>query len=368
MHLSHRWILFGFVVLFSCSRSLTTVSTSVPEKICHSGILTPDDAAITITGAFFLEKSPQRVVMNRFTEEVLNNDSTFMNPEKARTQAGVCIFLRTNSRKITFHFERRDSSLHRYSLLGVFRNGKLFKKVAVTADNAPDSVAVVNPDPGGELSEWEVVLPGFYGLNFTGITVDKGSRYEKTAPPRTVYVAIGNSITHGTGQAASYQSYPYILARKKKWTLYNLAVGGSRTSWPVATLLKGKKVDVITVLWGYNDWNAGFTKEQERTYYRRLVEELLKAQPEAKIYCITPTFTYRTKPKSGELSLDDLRAVQTEVVGAFRKKGFDNLRLIRGESITDSTYLKPKGSRDVVHFTVEGAAKFAGQLERLVRE
>ena len=366
-------IALAILTLTACSKSKTTLSVKQTVSIMAvspTGRILPNDSLITITGAFYLKKSPTRVVLNRFTEAVLKNDSTFIRPEKARTQSGVCIYLATNSSKITFNFEKRDSSWYRYSTYGIFRNGKLIHEVAISPEHPVYSVSAVKPDSLGAkaMVTWMVALPHFYGLNFTGITVDSGSTYAKVIPPAKVYVAIGNSITHGTGQKGSYQTYPFLLAQKKHWTLYNLAVGGSRTSWPVATLLRGKKADVITILWGYNDWNAGFTLDQERTYYRRLVEELLRAQPKAQIYCITPTFTYRTAPKRGDLSLDDLRNVQARVVQSFQNKGFDNLHLLHGEAITDSTYLSPKGSKDIVHFTVEGAAKFADQLAGVIKD
>ena len=367
------WFVVAVFVWAACAGLKTPLATqNVPSqpqvKISQNGLLPADDPDITITGAFFLKKSAQRVILNRFTETVLHNDSTFLLPEKARTQSGVCIFLATDSKTVTFKFEKRDSSWYRSSKFAVFADGRLLAEVPVRANTPVDSFTVTRPDSlKTDLTVWQVSLPHFYGLNFSGLRIEKGSRYCKVEPPQKVYVAIGNSITHGTGQQGTHQTYPFLLARIKNWSLYNLAVGGSRTSWPVATLLRGQKVEVITVLWGYNDWNAGFTLEQEKTYYRRLVQELLKAQPKARIYCITPTFTYRTQPKKGSLTLDQIREAQAEVVKSLQQNGFENLFLIRGEQITDGSFLKPQGEKDVVHFTVQGAAKFAQELAQILQ-
>jgi lysophospholipase L1-like esterase len=180
-------------------------------------------------------------------------------------------------------------------------------------------------------------------------------------------VAIGNSITQGTGQQASYQTYPFILAQKKGWTLYNLAVGGSKISWPVARLLQGKKVDVITILWGYNDWNAGFLPDKQiKNNYTKLLKGLLKAQPQARIYCILPTYTNRTTAKKGTATIDGIRQAEAAVVKSFQKKGYHNLFVVDGSKISDSNFLKPKGSKDVVHFTPEGAKKFATALYKMM--
>ncbi len=369
----HIFLLLGGMVLFSCLQSFAPLTTHKPNsalqevRLTSDGRIAPNDPLVTISGAFFLQKTAQRVIINRFTEAVLANDSTFMNPLKARTQSGVSIALQTTSPWVTFYFEKRDSSVYRTGLFAVYRNDVLVNEVKITPKTPVDSLTVFSEDTSTtQWTSWQVVLPPFFGLNFKGMRVRKGSKYKKVFLPQKVYVAIGNSITHGTGQRGSHQTYPFLLARKKGWKVYNLAVSGSRTSWPVATLLRGQQVDVVTVLWGYNDWNAGFTLEQESTYYRRLVEELLKAQPQAHIYCITPTFTYRTTPKRGNLKLDDLRNVQAQVVAEFQKKGFKNLFLIHGEQISGPQNLKPKGEKDVVHFTIEGAARFTDSLAKAI--
>ncbi len=359
------------LLTFSCRKAPISGGRDVThqkEVVSSTGLISPDDKAVTVTGAFFAEKKGDKIVLNRFTDEILKNDSTFFRPANAATQTGVCISIATNSPEITFRFEKRDDAAHRHSSFGIMKNDLLFKEVKISPDDPFDGITITNPD-GRTFTDWAVILPPYYGVHFTGIETEPGSKYAKTATghEKTVYVAIGNSITHGTGQSAGYQTYPFILAEKKGWTLYNLAVGGSKTSWPVATLLNGKKVDVITILWGYNDWNAGFTVEQEQKYYGRLVEELLKAQPSAKIYCITPTFTNATHPKRGSLSLDDIRAAQARVAESFRARGHENLTIIHGEDITDRGNLKPTGSKDKVHFTIEGAAKFAERLAEIIR-
>jgi len=173
-----------------------------------------------------------------------------------------------------------------------------------------------------------------------------------------VYVAIGNSITHGTGQKAGYETYPFIVSQKKGWDLYNVAVGGSKISWPVAKMLSDKHIDVITILWGYNDWNAGFTPKGEIIpRYSKLLKILAKDHPDAKIYCILPTATKATAPKRGNLTLDDIRNAEKQAAESLIKKGFSNIKIINGKEISDKSLLNDK-----VHFTVEGAKQFAENL------
>ncbi len=322
----------------------------------------PNDGKITISGAFFLEKRSDIVILNRFDVKTLKAKDTYMNPQKANAQSGVSIAFSTNSKTITFHFTKREDTKNRAGTFGVFKNGKLIREIKTSKDKPADAVTIINPD-GATWANWKLVLPPFYGLNFTGIDLDKNCEYRKTTnTPNKVYVAIGNSITQGTGQKGSYQSYPFLLAQKKNWQLYNLGVGGSKISWPVADMISKKNIDVITILWGYNDWNAGFKADGIiKTNYTKLLEKLLKEHPKTKIYCILPTATKRTSPKKGDEKLEHIRQTQEDIVKSFQQKGYNNLFLINGQALTDISYL-----RDLVHFNIEGAAKFAAKLDKAI--
>ncbi len=344
------------------------VFSAFAGKAQEKQLIKPNDPALSITGAWFLQKTPDSVVLNRFTPEMLKNQHTYMNPKNAWCQSGVVVSVKTDSPEVVFLFDKRAGAKHRGGSFGIFKDGKFFKAVKVSPKKPLLPLAVKNPE-GKKLTLWQITPPPYFGVNFKGIEIDKGSRCKKVKTgSRPVYVAIGNSITQGTGQQATYQTYPFILAEKKGWTLYNLAVGGSKISWPVARLLKGKKVDVITILWGYNDWNAGFLPDKQiKDNYTKLLQGLLKAQPQANIYCILPTYTNRTAPKKGSATLDEIRKAEAGVVKQFQQKGYHNLFLVDGSKITDATFLRPKGSKDVVHFTPAGAKKFAEALAGIVK-
>ncbi len=337
-------------------------------KAQEKQLIKPNDPALSITGAWFLQKTRDSVVLNRFTPEMLKDRHTYMNPKNAWCQSGIVVSVKTDSPDVVFLFDKRTDAKHRGGSFGIYKDGRFFKAVKVSPKKPLPPIAVKNPE-GEKLTLWQITPPPYFGVNFKGIEIDKGSRYKKgISGSRPVYAAIGNSITQGTGQQATYQTYPFILAEKKGWTLYNLAVGGSKISWPVARLLKGKKVDVITILWGYNDWNAGFLPDKQiKNNYTKLLQGLLKEQPKANIYCILPTYTNRTAPKKGSVTLDEIRKAEAGVVKQFRQKGHHNLFLVDGSKITDASFLKPKGSKDVVHFTPAGANKFANALAGIVK-
>ncbi|NQU55160.1 MAG: hypothetical protein HQ522_21795 [Bacteroidetes bacterium] len=319
--------------------------------------IAPNNNQITYKGALFVEKSEKKVILNRHTKSFLEHPQTFLNAEKANTQSGVSICFSSNSSEIKVFFEERDDSQTRQKVFGIFKNGKFYQHANGFDFSFP------NPD-GDKLTEWEIVLPAFTGINFTGLEIDKSADLKSVkCEKKPIYAAIGNSITHGVGQnGAAYLTYPFLLARQKNWKLYNLAVGGSKISWPVANLLKNIEVDVITILWGFNDWNSTFTIENEiRPYYKRLLVELRKVQPNAKIYCILPTTSKNTVPKNGTDTLDDIRNAERNIISNLQSGGDKNLFIINGEELTTINDLN-----DVVHLSVDGAANFAKQLTKLI--
>ena len=340
------------VILLSLFLQITIASAGEDVKFIY-----PNNDKIYISGAFFLLKSKECVVINRFNTTFLEMKETLMNAKKANTQTGVSVSFSTNSQNMKVIFKERQDAEHRQKVFGIFKNGEFFTEI--------NSLELEFENLEGQVkTEWEVVLPSFYGLDFGGIEIDTNADlYKTTRVKRPVYVAIGNSITHGVGQnGAGFLTYPFLLAKQKDWQLYNLAVGGSKISWSVAQLLKNREVNIITILWGYNDWNGGFTTENDiRPNYIKLLEELRKVQPTAKIYCILPTVSKRKTPKTGKQSLEEVRLCQLDCVTCLQREGDDNLFIIKGADITTE-----KDLNDDVHLSVSGAANFAQNLGEII--
>ena len=331
-------------------------------------VITPDDDRITAGGAFFITKNADKLVINRHLPEIIDMPETEAHPRNAFAQSGVSVSFATNSKHIKVLMEPRKETSLRYAIFGIYKNGEQVQQIKVLPKNTDTFDGISFENPEGDEAEWKVLFPTYFGVDVKGIEIDEGSKFNAVKPDnRPVYVAIGNSITQGTGQAASFQTYPYILAEKKGWQLYNIAVGGSKISWPFALELKGKKIDVITILWGFNDWNKGYTPKGEiKPRYTKLVKMLADDHPEAKIYCITPTFTNATDPKNGSVTLDAIRKAEKQAVEKLKKKGYKNLYVINGPDISGPENLKPAESKDKVHFTVEGAAMFAESLSKVL--
>jgi lysophospholipase L1-like esterase len=220
-------------------------------------------------------------------------------------------------------------------------------------------------NPGSDPVNWEVSLPSFAGVELTMLEIDKAQGLLDPGPgPRRTYAALGDSITHGTGQgSASHLSWPFLLSRKLGFELYNLAVGGSGVSIAAAQALAGlDRIDVVTILFGYNDWNGeGDSVEAFASQYRQMLSEVRAVQPGAEVFCISPLVTRREQSKSTGLPIDAFRGAVQELAlewGSFDPK----VHFIDGEAISSFENLQPAGSKDVVHLTVEGAAMLADSL------
>lgn len=318
---------------------------------CPSGIISPDNPAITFDGIWFHEISPDRVILNRFTREVLDHPETYASEYNANTQTGVVVRFSTASPSVKFLVENRTDSKLAIRNFGVYLNGEwfdyfTFKDFTInTGFTAPGTV--------------EVVMPALWGYDFLGLELTEGFGLVPNQPSdRPVYVAVGDSITHGNGQA-TYQTYPFHLARQKGWELVNLAVGGSGTSHPFGELFEGQKVDIVSVLWGFNDWNMKNNKAQMITDYNLFLDKLRLHQPEAVVYIILPIHTDVTTPgtDNGE-TIQDVRDALVEMVTSRQDP---NLFYINGNDYTDSNSLK-----DGIHLSVEGAAAFAGSLNTVM--
>jgi lysophospholipase L1-like esterase len=332
----------------------------------------PGDKRIYISGAHYLKIAGKTAVLQRHSDSVLalpQRQSRF-NSGKARTTTGITISFISRSRIIRAFF-RKMPGIQRFGKFSVRQNGEITGVQPLFADG--DSlfslnIASVNP---GLAVDYEITLPVMNNLVFTELETDTAELEIFPFRDKEIYVAYGNSITHGTGQAGTFETYPYQLARKFGWELYNVAVGGAQTSIAIAEMLRDdfEVIDYMTVLVGYNDWNAGGIDTVE---YQNRVDNLLSTvrqkHPETKIFCITQTYTRRDTSKNSDVPVEDIRKALANLVKSRIRSGDMNLFLINGDKITSEANLKdPSVSSDPVHFSIQGAALFADSLERKIR-
>jgi lysophospholipase L1-like esterase len=327
--------------------------TQVPLN--HSGL--------KYDGVLYPQISSNEVIFNRHAPLTYDNTESGIYGTWIRqwvnTQTGIRIRFKTSSAQIALHFTSRADGGHVVANptngFTVLVDGVILQSFSVL------DFTINSPAAGSHV--YEVVLPNLWAVNFTGMEISDGATLEDPgALNKPVYVAIGNSITHGTGQyCASSKTYPYLLAQSMGWDLYNLAVAGAGLGWAASLNLKNIQADHISIKIGFNDWKynaANFVSRQNE--YAKLIDSVRKFQPNAHIYCITPIVTTETTGAS-DYTLDQFRNMVLNTINTRRQAGDLKLHVFKGDSLTQTNMLD-----DGVHFNEYGANLFASRLASLV--
>jgi peptidoglycan/xylan/chitin deacetylase (PgdA/CDA1 family)/lysophospholipase L1-like esterase len=321
------------------------------------------DEKINFHGCNYISKENGVVSFQRHSEQILTLQTTKskFSSKKARTTTGVVASFKTSSPTAKLSFRYNTKGDNRGAIFGIFQDGKLTNSASFKKTDGPELTINIKAKNRGEETLYEVAFPNWANVDFMGIELEDGHELlSNPNPQKKIYVAYGNSITHGTGQSATHQTYPFILSRNMNWELYNVAVGGGKTSIPMAEMLRDDfgKIDYMTILIGYNDYNGeGIDTKEYRKRYDNFLSIIREKHKNTKIFCISPTYTTNhTSTKSG-IPISDFRKVVSNLVEKYSDKGDENIYLIEGEKISSE-----KNLRDPVHFSVEGASDFAKQL------
>jgi lysophospholipase L1-like esterase len=326
--------------------------------------IAPTDPGIVVIGAHYATPCAEGLELLRFSPETyaIPFFKLKANATRARTTSGVRLRFRTDAARAVLTFVVRAGDEDRGAQFGIYRDGVWVKEMSAPKGESPRLVELVNPEPGQPVT-FDVVLPSWSNPIFSSLDISSDAKLLPPPPSdRKIYVALGDSISHGTGQrSASFQTWPFLLSQKIDYDFYNLAVGGAQISLPIGELLKDwPRVDLVTILIGYNDWNSGVTEADFKTNLDALVGTVRQSHPEARIVCIRPLFTRSTAPKHGDVTLDALRDAVTAVVANRVDTGDKNLFVLNGDAFTSEANLST--SSDPVHLSIPGAAKFADEL------
>ena len=176
---------------------------------------------------------------------------------------GACISFRTDAAEIEAVFNYSDLHLSTsarnavgvYSVDGVFKKEWSFRTRQQGVSRQPETV-VVHLSNGGVAGfhVYELYLPYGDSVDFAGLKVNAGAKFEPITAKKPLYVAYGDSITHGFTSSGVDKSYPFLIGQKKGWSVINLGLGGRASTPSDGALIASLKPDVITVLMGANDW------------------------------------------------------------------------------------------------------------------
>lgn len=348
--------------LFGCS-------ALAEERLVARKTVSMTDSSILVSGANYVERTEAKITFSRFNEDILAlpSSKTAFNATKARTTTGVSISFETNSPNVELTFVK-EAGINRGADFGIFKNGSFYEEKHFSAKECEDTLRL---QLNGSLEDnhWRVTLPSLCNVALVGLALDDAySLSSSKIDSKPVYIALGNSITHGVGQkSATYLTYPFLLSEALGFELYNLAVGGAKVSQALAEMLSEMpQAHLITLLIGYNDMHSNNKSiDQFRSDYRHFLKSLRQHQPNADVYCISMTYTRSLGNETTGIVPDDYRQVVKEVAEEWQKKD-DKFYFVAGDKLTSEKNLKADQISDKVHFGIEGAAMFAKALELII--
>lgn len=345
-------------VNFSQPQVLTVIAedkSTVQYNVRVSNVqkLALNDSKIEVLGCLHTKRDSNQVFMSRF------NDLNLAEPrinymQNGQTQTGVIIRFTTNSNYIKLNFT--ETSGARWGTeYGVWANG-------VWQNMYTSHNFTIQKPVGKEIVTWEITPSLMNAVYLSSIEIENGVTISENPQVKQLrYFAIGNSITQGVGQGnAGYKSYPFLFGRDMGYETFNLGVGGSKVCWKVATELQNQQADLITVLWGYNDWYfVGDNADVYRENMKQLLAKIREFQPNAPLVCISLIGTENPTPTSG-VSIQQYRDVVTQLVNEYKNSGDKNIYLLDGATVNVELM-------DKVHPSVKGATDFAVILENFVK-
>ncbi len=354
---------------------LTVIFMSVSMFISAQTFNKPNDPGIKFTGAYFNKISDTAVIFRRHSYKFLaltDWNVSMASDDNAKTTTGVTIDFATDAERIDLHLKMLPgkNTWNLYATCYIDGDStRLLKQKRDDLTAAGDSSFMfsVAPRTAG-VHTYKFVLGTYNTVALEGVTLTGGSETlnDLTLPVKPSYVVYGNSITHGQGQDTGDQTYPWLLAKRMGWELYNIAVGGSKTSVPMAEMLRdevSRNIDYMTILIGYND--AVWLPEDTAYYHEKLtsfINTVRQGHPETIIFVLGQTYTLTTEDKNGNpVDFDDWRKVQKQVAESFQSAGDTKIHYINGETFTDYSSLNNPPD-DPVHLSEAGAYSFGNAL------
>lgn len=344
---------------FSKPQILTIIAedqTSVEYnlRVTNAQQLNLTDARIEILGCLHVNRDKENISMSRFNATNLSEPRiNYM--QNGQTQSGVIVRFTTNSNFVKIRFAE-VSGARWGTEYGVWADGVWHNKYSSHGFSLQKPI-------GKDAVTWEITPSLMNAVKLTKVEIENGKELlQSNISEKPQYFAIGNSITQGVGQGNSgYLSYPFLFGRKMDYETFNLGVGGSKVSWKIAAELENRKADLITVLWGYNDWYfVGESAENYRTNLLELINKIREFQPNTALICISLINTENETPASG-VKIAAYRDVVDQLVKNRIALGDKNIYLLDGSKINIELM-------DKVHPSVKGAADFALILEDFVRK
>lgn len=335
-----------------CSGGNTGVS---PISDCSFQAIDPTNQFIVYEGVVEKEISSEKATLFRFTKDYATSEvSGFYQQKRAAASSGIKIRFKTSSPKIKAYFQENlthgdDVFWHTFD---VFRNGTFL------FDDQGWEIEGENPTQ--EVVEWAITLPSYSMIEFLKLEIINGFELEPISKDKPVYIAIGNSITHGMGidSFSTRKTYPHVVADSLGYELYNWGIGGSKIYEGIlSNFIPELDPDLITILWGYNDvhysGHDSYLSLNTFPKYETLIGTMAQNFPEACIMAVLSPYT--TNPVHTDArTIDSLKSGQLEVIKKLQQT-YSNLNFMDGfdytgqEDLNDDVHLNSNGNKSLAY-------------------
>ena len=334
-----------------CSGGNTGVT---PINDCSFQSIPPTNSNLIFEGVNDVDISENKATLYRFKKEyALDEVSGYYLQKRAGATSGVKLRFKTNSPKIKAYFQENTSISDDvfWHTFDVFKNGEY------QFDSQGWEIEMENPSQ--EMTEWSITFPSFSNAEFLKLEIINGFSLSPISKNKPVYVAIGNSITHGMGinTYSTRLTYAYILADSLGYELYNWGIGGSKIYDGILNNFStGLEPDLVSILWGYNDvhysGSDAYLANNSFPQYETILTTLLNDYPNACVLAILPTYT--TNPTNTTArTIDSLKNGQLEIIQQLQES-YSNLYYLNGNDYTDDS-----GLNDDVHLNQTGNQSLA---------
>ena len=337
-----------------CSGGNTGIT---PINDCSFQSISPTNSNLIFEGVNDMDISENKATLYRFKKEyALGEVSGYYLQKRAGATSGVKLRFKTNSPKIKAYFQENTSISDDvfWHTFDVFKNGEyLFNS---------QGWEIEMENPSQEIVEWSITLPTFSNAEFLKLEIINGFSLSAISKNKPVYVAIGNSITHGMGinTYSTRLTYPYILADSLGYELYNWGIGGSKIYDAIlSNFSTGLEPDLVSILWGYNDvhysGSDAYLANNSFPQYETILNTLLNDYPNACVLAILPTFT-ANPTKTTARTIDSLKNGQLQIIEQLQET-YSNLYYLNGNDYTDAS-----GLNDDVHLNELGNQSLANGI------
>ncbi len=183
--------------------------------------------------------------------------------------------------------------------------------------------------------EFSLIFPYGADVDFRGLGLFGGTGSLLSPPPGRppfLYVAYGNSITHGWVSTGIGKTYPYLVGRLNGWSVINMGFSGQIVTSADGTAVGLLGADLVTAAIGTNDFWIGPSEQNFKTRYSEFLDNIRSLQPGVPVFAITPTWVdYEDWHLHGR-RVEDYRRYIREVVFS-RQASDDNLYLLEGRDM-----------------------------------